>query len=144
MEHSNNPETVKYAPFDPSIVAFDSAGREVRFVKSPLDEKYLVTPGPYKAIRSGMIPPEEFDVAKALILYRLALEDRERLGFWGVISSWLSTKRAKAIQDGIDSTGTVLKTVIAQSPAHRAAFKRMYHALEEFGDAQKILGSFLA
>lgn len=115
---------MSYPPFDNTLSLSDDAGNPVRFLLSPFDTKYLIPPG--EDIPDGMLPPEDFEVRRALVAVRVSTE---KIGETGFIATLLRTEKYRAAKALAEKYQDELKQLVGSSRAHCAAFQRIIDAM---------------
>jgi len=117
-----------YDPFDPNAFIAGEGGKRIRFMNSPLDERYLVVPpqilwsGP-----PGMMPPEEQAVRKCI-------------SNWVISRDEVGTDNCPYVHMGIRVDYGKIRAFVAQFPdamrarshvdrAWRAAIRRLINAV---------------
>ena len=113
-------------PFDPRMRLRDDEGRPVRFINAVLDERYIVPPG--DLVPEGLLPPEEFEVRRALAELNIFSERLMDFGFFRRLfdkNGYLHVERAA------NGKQEALRRLINASPEHRAAFRRIVNAMPE-------------
>jgi hypothetical protein len=131
-----------YPPFDPAKCQRDDAGREVRFIRHPLDRTYLAAPYD-DLIPGGMLPPEELEVrwaATALRLLQIQLNhDACGLGLFGWLIGWLSPSPTADERRARVEAEQRLRDLVARSPEHQAAAHRMITSMPSHWPARAAL-----
>lgn len=112
-------------PFDSRAYYLDDAGRTVQFVAHPLDQTYLTVPGP--GVPAGMLPPQDLEIRAAL--GDLAMAEVEVLSL-GLIATYARLPSYRKAQAVVKAHQDALAALVASSPEHQAAMRRIVESLE--------------
>lgn len=119
----DNSDSMQYPPFDPVECLYDDAHNPIRFLNTPLDEKYLEPPGDF--CPAGMLPPQDLEVRNAGAAMKLATERFIKLG---ILDRFFNRAEYLARKDLAIRTQATLRTLVNSSPEHKAALRRIVHA----------------
>ena len=109
-----------FARFDPTATVLDGHGNAVRYIDTPLDHEYRVIPPNWVA--EGMLPPEDFEMRRAVAEMKLATEHWLALSFWQCLLGSTEAKKARALALKKQHE---LRLLAQKSPAHKAALRRV-------------------
>ena len=126
-------------PFDASQHMRDEAGKPVCFINDPLDEQYVAFPG--NSAPEGMLPPEEFEVRRALAEMKIFTERFAEFGFLKKIFDKTTYQQAKQV--AIEKQET-LRRLVNSSPEHKAAIRRIVSAMPKGNGGREALASYIA
>jgi hypothetical protein len=129
---------VAFAPFDPTATDLDEDGHALRYLDTPLDHEYRVAPPNWVA--EGMLPPEDFEVRRAIVEMKLATEHWIGLGFWPRLIGTTAAKHAKAF--AVEKQRE-LRALVQTSPAHKAALRRSIYSMPEDSGGREVPASYL-
>jgi hypothetical protein len=127
-----------FARFDPTATVFDEHGRTVRYVDTPLDQEYRVNPP--DLVSEGMLPPEDFEMRRAVAEMKLATEYCLRVGPWQRLIGTAKARGAKAL--ALKKQGD-LRLLVQKSPEHRAALQRIIRSMPKYSGGPEALASYL-
>lgn len=126
------------------LVPFDNRmtmvleGVEVRFLTDTLQEHYLVKPIP--TCLPGMLPPQEFEVAAAVELYR---DTKAEIDGHTVVDLLLRHTEYLKLLAQLQQRRLQLLGVVSRSRVHKAAMRRIFNAMPEEDPVRDLLKEFI-
>lgn len=126
-------------PFDSRAYILDEAGQPVRFILDPLDEVYTVVPR--ETVPAGMLPEADFDVRAALADIATAEVEVLSLGLFATFARLPSYRKLQAV---VRAKQDALAALVASSPEHKAAMRRIVNTLGEQSKSRKELARYIA
>lgn len=115
---------IAFAPFDNTRTVRDESGNYVRYLIDPLAETYLVPPG--AAVCDGMLPPEEFEVRRALLEMKLLTEHVRAFSWLSRIFGSVAYREAR---DAAAESQKALLCLVNSTHEHKAAIRRIVNAM---------------
>jgi hypothetical protein len=125
-------------PFDVTQHVHDDAGNPIWYINHPLDEKYVDPPG--ELVLEGMLPPQEFEVRRALVELKLFTEMAADYGF---LRRLLNRPKYLQVLRIATEKQQVLRELVNSSPEHKAALRRIVNAMPERNGGREVLASYL-
>lgn len=116
--------------FNPDVYMLNENDEKIRFINHQLDEVYLVDEIPSN-VTGGMLPYQEFEVRKAMIIMLRGQHLEKPVGFLKQIVK----KANAATQSQLD-----FQNLVNSSPEHKAALKRIISLLPN--NAKSILARY--
>jgi hypothetical protein len=129
---------VAFGPFDPTATVVDDDGHVIRYLNTPLDNEYIVDPAD-DCIPEGVLPPEDFEVRRAIVEMKLATEHWRGLGLLHRLMLTEKANKAKALAVRKQRE---LHLLIQRSPEHTAAFRRIIDSMRD-DVGREVLSSYL-
>jgi hypothetical protein len=138
MTAANRRGKLDMKPFDVTQHVKDDAGNPVWFMNNPLDERYVERPG--KHVLDGMLPPEEFEVRKALLEMKFFTDQLGEYGFLARILRRPAYQRAEKI--AIEKQEH-LRKIANSTPEHKAAIRRIVNDMPKSNGGREALASYI-
>jgi hypothetical protein len=127
-----------FAPFDNTKTLSDDAGHPVRFLIDPLSDTYIEPPG--SMVPDGMLPPQDYEVRKALVEMKFATE---RLSFFSLIARFFRSKCYCVALEVAQQKQQDLMTMVNSSPEHKASIRRIVNAMPPGNSGREALADYL-
>ena len=124
--------------------SFDSAlvdrcnGRDVRYLIDPLADEYLVAPG--DDVPTAMLPPEEWEVRRALVDLKLAADHAAEMG---PLTRIFNRAECAARKLTAANKREALRALLSSSRAHQAALRRIVGAMPLDNGGREALTPYL-
>ncbi|WP_347990283.1 hypothetical protein [Methylomonas sp. AM2-LC] len=133
----NTNQQPMHEPFDNRKVVTTNDGNFYRFILNPLDETYLVRPGPY--VPPGMLPPEEYEIRTTISKINGCRKAIKSIPFFNRL---LGSDDFKAIRGLLNKHQAELNALVKKSREHKAALRRFMSGFPKDSPAWNYLKLF--
>jgi hypothetical protein len=112
--------------------------KKYHYIKTRLDETYLCNVPEW--VSEDDLPPEDLEIRKALVEFKLYTNDFIRVGFFNKL---FNTKTYQKLKQNAVYAQRDLMTVVNKTPYHKAAIRRIVNSMPLNNGGRKALQDYI-